>query len=155
MSNSVFDDFLGKAKDVADAAGKKTGELVEISKLKLQCVKLNSAIKERYEKLGSAVYSMKKSDYENPELISSMVEEITELLDKLNETSEKIADIKNISICSCCGAKNPPENVYCAKCGSKLDGTKGETFGKEYQDMAKEAEKAAGDQAADAVDSEE
>lgn len=142
MSSSFFDDFLGKTKGVADAAGKKTGELVEISKLKLQCVQLNSDIRERYEKLGSAVYSMVKSDYENPELVNSMVEEITELLDKLNETSEKIADIKNISICTCCGAKNPPENCYCSKCGSRLTG-KEQGFDKEYQDMASEAGKSA------------
>ncbi|MDF2566810.1 MAG: hypothetical protein K0R90_266 [Oscillospiraceae bacterium] len=132
----MFDDILGKAKDVADVAGKKTGEFVETSKLKFQCVQINNEIKALYEKLGSAVYSMAKSGYENPELVKSIVDEISELLQKLNETSEKIADIKNVSICTCCGAKNSTESYYCSKCGNKISSE----FSKEYEDMASKAE---------------
>lgn len=128
----VFEDILGKAKDVADVAGKKTGEIVELSRLKMQCVSVNNDIKHLYEKLGNAVYSMAKSDYENPELVQSLIDDIDEELEHLNELNDRIADLKNINICSCCGNKNPAEACYCAKCGNRLT----REFDEEYEHMA-------------------
>lgn len=132
---NTFDDFIEKARDVCSVAGKKTGEVVEISKLKLECVKLNSEIKKLYEKLGSTVYSMMKSSYENQTVIDSLTEEIDENLAELADLNERISDLKNISICNVCGAKNPVDNYYCAKCGSRI---KSEFAG--YSDMNSEEE---------------
>ncbi len=70
----MMEELFGKAKKVVDAAGKKTGEFVEISKLKLSAMQLNTDIKALYEKLGSAVYSMNKAHYNNAELLDSLTE---------------------------------------------------------------------------------
>ena len=64
----VWEEIWDKTKDVANAAGKKTGEIVEISKYKIQVAQINGDIRSQYEKLGNAVYNMVKADYENPEL---------------------------------------------------------------------------------------
>ena len=48
------------AIEKANVVGKKTGELVDTSKLKLQAVDLNSDIKRNYEALGRAVYESRK-----------------------------------------------------------------------------------------------
>lgn len=117
---NMFDTFIEKAKDVCDIATKKTGEMVEISKIKLECVKVNGEIKKLYEKLGSTVYSMMKSNYENQEVIDSLVEDIDENLAKLFELNEKLSDLKNVNVCNVCGAKNPEDNYFCAKCGSRV-----------------------------------
>lgn len=119
-NNNVFDNIIETAKDVYGVASKKTGELVEISKIKLECVKINGEIKKLYERLGNTVYSMMKANYENQSLVDSLVEEITENLNKLAELNTKLSDIKNINICPACNAKNPEDNYYCAKCGSRL-----------------------------------
>ena len=118
--NNTVDNFMDKARDVADAAGRKTSEIIEVSKLKVQCISINNKIKAVYEKLGSTVYSFKKSDYSNDELVDSMVEEIDELLAELDEVSEKIANIKNVVFCTACGKKNPENAYYCAKCGNRI-----------------------------------
>lgn len=118
--NNTFDSFLEKAKDIYDVASKKTGEMVEVSKLKLECVKVNKDIKGLYEKLGSCVYSMIKSNYENQDVIDSIKEEIDENIEKLAELNAKLGELKNIIICTACGAKNPEENFYCCKCGSRI-----------------------------------
>lgn len=120
MANSRFDDFVLKAKDIADAATKKTGELYEISKYKYECIKINGEVKKLYEQLGSSVYSMVKGGYDNHELVESLTEEIDECLDRLREINEIIADLKDTVVCPICGAKNAVDNAYCAKCGSKL-----------------------------------
>lgn len=112
--------FIDKARLVADAAGKKTGEIVEISKLKLQCVKLNNDINKLYAKLGESVYAMKGQGYENTAVIDNLCSNIKKLLKQLDDVSAKIADMKNIIICSACGEKNPNTSYYCSKCGSRI-----------------------------------
>lgn len=117
---SIFDTFFDKAKDVADAATKKTGELVEMSKYKLESVKINNEIEKIYQRLGASVYSMIKGGYDNQELVEGLTEEIDELLMRLEAVNIKINDMKNVSICSVCGAKNEADNYYCSKCGSRI-----------------------------------
>ena len=52
--------LLDKAISVANVAGKKTEEMVEASKLKLQEVSVNADLQDCYEKIGSLVYRSKK-----------------------------------------------------------------------------------------------
>lgn len=119
--NTSFDNLLGKAKSAADATGKKAGEVVELSKCKLQAVQIGNDIQEQYKKLGSAVYSMTKAEYDNPELVSAIVEEIDQLIEKLNETESKIASLKKNLKCPCCGENNPMSAKYCSHCGCNLE----------------------------------
>lgn len=118
--NEFFGNVWEKTKDVADTAGKKAGDAVELSKYKIECIKLDSEIKKLYEQLGSSVYSMKKGGYENRDLIDSLSEEIDEAMERLRELNDKIADVKKQNVCPVCKTKNPKENFYCAKCGSKI-----------------------------------
>ena len=129
--NNLFDDVLSKAKGAAYVATKKTGEIVEVSKLKLKCIQLNGQIKDEYEKLGSAVYSMRKNGYENEELIASVSAEIDSLLKELDEVSSKVESIKSIIVCPTCGKKNPDTSYYCSKCGSRI----AQEFTNDYSDV--------------------
>lgn len=115
-----FDAFFERAKMAADGAGKKATETWEVSKLKWQSIQLSGKIKEQYEKLGSAVYSMSKADYDNPELISSFIEQIDLLNSRLDEVNDKIAEVRKYIPCSCCGFHNAVSSLYCAHCGSRL-----------------------------------
>lgn len=120
MGLMMMEELFGKARKVANAAGKKTGELVEISKLKLSAMQVNTDIKALYEKLGSAVYSMNKAHYENSELLESLTEEIDEKRAELKKINDKIATLQKAKECPCCQTKNPQTAFYCQKCGSKL-----------------------------------
>lgn len=115
-----FDAFFEKAKWAADGAGKKATETWELSKLKWQSLQVGSKIKEQYEKLGSAVYNMSKADYDNPELISSLVDEIDDLNEELEEIDSKISALKKNVKCPCCGKQNALSSQYCSHCGCRL-----------------------------------
>ena len=117
---ATFDDVVDKAKDFAETAGKTAEKVVEVSKLKLQVSQINSEVKRAYEKLGSAVYHMKKANYEDEGLIASVVEEIDGLFADKDAVEAKLAALRNQMICDTCGAKNPKDAVYCVKCGSRL-----------------------------------
>lgn len=86
---------------------RKPDELVEISKLKLSAMQVNTDIKALYEKLGSAVYSMNKAHYENSELLESLIEEIDEKRAELKKINDKIAVLQKAKECPCCQTKNP------------------------------------------------
>ncbi len=119
MSN-VLDDLITSAKNLVDIAGKKTDNVVEVSKLKYQCVQMTAELKALYEKLGNAVYTMVKSDFNNKELMDSLIEEIDSLKAKIDEVNLQIAERKNIRICPACGSRNEKDASYCSKCGNKF-----------------------------------
>ena len=117
---SKFDSLLNKAKAFADVAGKKTGELVEVSKLKLEVVQVNSDIQKAYERLGNIVYEQEKTGADNKDLIALCISEIDGLLSELSDLNAKINEAKNTVKCMNCGAENPEGSLYCARCGSAL-----------------------------------
>ena len=80
---SAFDHFLDKAKQMADVAGRKTGEVVESSKYKMQAYKITGNIQKAYEKLGSIVYDSTKYGTDSTQLIESCIAEIDGMLAQL------------------------------------------------------------------------
>ena len=115
-----INEFINTAKELADLAGKKAGEAVEVSKLKINNVKINGEIQKTYEKLGAFVYKFRKSGEENNELIDMCVKEIDELLAALEENEKRINETRHKVKCPDCGALNDIQAVYCMKCGGKL-----------------------------------
>ncbi|MDD2956282.1 MAG: zinc-ribbon domain-containing protein [Oscillospiraceae bacterium] len=115
-----FDHLVNKAKGLADMAGKKTEEMLEISRLKYSCVQLNNEIQHSYEKLGAFTYKFQKTGEENPELVEMCVKEIDGLLEKLKELTARIDEAQHRSRCSACGAMNEEKAAYCIKCGAKM-----------------------------------
>ncbi len=118
--NRVLDDLIASAKNLADKAGKVTDKAVEFSKLKYQSVVLSSELRNLYEKLGNAVYTMVKSDFDNKDLMDSIISEIDEVKEKLQQINIQIAEYNNTVICPACGAVNDKDACYCNKCGNKF-----------------------------------
>ncbi len=117
MSN--FDSFIDKAREVADVAVQKTGEIVEISKVRLQAIKLNHNIQRSYERLGSMYYDSIKFGADSQDLLDACVKEIDDLLielEKLNNIAhgESGGEIR----CDKCGFENVAEAFFCARCGA-------------------------------------
>ena len=91
---TMFDEILEKAAKVADIATQKANEAATISSLKIKRVSLNYDIKDAYQRLGSAIYNMTKNEYEDEEIVKSLVGEIDDLSEKVKELEEKIEKIK-------------------------------------------------------------
>ena len=115
-----LDEIKDVAKDFADKAVAKTGEVVEVSKLRLELSKQQGRLRALYQKLGSSVYSMKEKDYENPDLIDSLCQDITENLKLQKKLQGQIAALKKMAVCPVCGGRKPMDSVYCNQCGSRL-----------------------------------
>ncbi|MEG0894202.1 MAG: hypothetical protein RSE93_00690 [Oscillospiraceae bacterium] len=138
----MFDNLFDRAKEVYDAASKKTCEVYETSKLKLEIVNLNNEIKKLYEKLGSCVYSMVKADYENQDVLDSITEEIDDCKIRINYLQKKLGEMKNFIICENCGAKNSQDNFYCKNCGTRIKSE----FSDEYAEQQQQSDDCVGDE---------
>lgn len=116
-----FDDIVDNVKNLVNIAGKKTTEIVDLSKMKLEAINLNSEIRKCFEKLGALVYTAKKNgSIDEAAGLDSYFDEIDALYLKLKELNDRIDGTKDLLRCSVCGSANPRSSVYCSVCGSKL-----------------------------------
>lgn len=119
---AILEEALIKVKSAVDVAGEKTGEWVEISKLKIAAAKQSSEIADRFEALGKMVYNASKAGGLDHEVIQKKVDEIDALYEKLGEINERIYELRNVVQCPTCKAVSPKEAIFCSKCGTKLVG---------------------------------
>ncbi|MDR3552466.1 MAG: zinc ribbon domain-containing protein [Clostridia bacterium] len=116
----VFEDVVGKAKVAADYAGKKTGEIVEISKLRFSAADLQGRINKELQELGMTVYNSGKDATDFAEPLKEKTEIIDDLYAQLSKVNEKIAELRRMKKCPTCGFSNPEDANFCLKCGAKL-----------------------------------
>jgi len=117
---SVFGNIIIKARSAVNAAGKKTGTAVELSKIKLQIVQLRSQIQSTYERIGILVYEQQKIGTDNTELIEVCIKEIDALLTRINDANAAASLLKDGIKCPVCGVSNAAGERYCKKCGISL-----------------------------------
>lgn len=117
---ATFEDVMFRVKDVAETAGKKTGELVELGKLKLKMAELRHEIAGAHEGLGRLVYHGQKSGENVDDMVAACVEHIDELNAELAELEEHVMESKNVVRCDSCGMYNTVTATFCNHCGKKL-----------------------------------
>ncbi len=118
---SKIDELFNKAKAVANAAGKKTGEMVETSKLKLQVVQINSDIDKIYKRIGELTYSQARNHIDAHREIEDAMAEIDKMYQEVEDLNIKINNSQQIIKCGNCGAANPIESIFCSRCGKSLN----------------------------------
>lgn len=116
-----FEDVVTRVKDVAETAVNKTGEWVEIGKVKLRIAELRREIATANEGLGRLVYDSRRSGEPVDDMIDACVEHIAELTAAMEALEEKIMDTKNVVRCKSCGSLNEASAVFCNQCAAKLD----------------------------------
>lgn len=124
---SALGNIMIKAKSAVNAAGKKTGTAVELSKLKLQIVQLRSQIQSTYERIGILVYEQQKTGTDNTELIEVCIKEIDGLLTRINDATATASLLRDGIKCQVCGVSNSISDRYCKKCGISLKKTEENT----------------------------
>lgn len=116
----VFEDAVIKAKVAADYAGKKTGEFVEISKLRISASETEKKIDDEYRELGKMVYKASKEHTDCTEYVQEKATAIDTLYTELAGINNKINDLRNVKKCPLCSFINQQEADFCMKCGTKL-----------------------------------
>lgn len=116
----LFEDVVVNAKSAANIVGKKAGQIVDVSKLRISAADLNNEISKRFETLGRTVYEAKKTENDSSELVGECITAIDDLYEQLDAVNEQLASMRMKLVCKSCGEENPQSAVYCSKCGRKL-----------------------------------
>ncbi len=118
----ILDDVVINAKSAAEAVGKKAGQIVDASKLRISKAELNSEISKRYEALGQYVYeTCREKLAEDAEAVGKMAE-IDDLKVQHAAVSKELVDKQNKVVCPNCGKQSPIAAQFCSNCGAKLGG---------------------------------
>ncbi len=117
----VFEDVILNAKTAVNAVGKKAGEMVDISKLRLSATEITREISNQFEEIGRMIYEAKKAETNPDESIAAKTAVIDELYEQLDAVHDKLDELKKSVKCETCGTRCAKGTVYCPKCGVKLD----------------------------------
>lgn len=120
----IMDSLSKIAKSVGDGAKtavKKSEDMVEIAKLNKSITNEEDRIKSIYNEIGKIIYLK----YENNEAIEDelieLCNKIDEYQDNISSLKQKIAEVKNVRICSNCGVELEIDTEFCGKCGAKQE----------------------------------
>lgn len=120
----IFDDVVTNAKSAAQTVGKVAGQFVDMSKLRLNLVELNSEINKRYKELGQFVYEGEKAgcvcETEKAEKLAAL----DELYAQFGVVSAQLAALQKKVVCPACGKQVDIDSMFCNHCGMKLDEAK-------------------------------
>ena len=117
---ATFEDVLSCAKSVAQTAGKRTEEFVELTKVRVKIADLRREIAALYEGLGRLVYDSRTANESVDDMIDACVEQLDELQAQLVKLEDRVMESKNVIRCDC-GTLNVNTAVFCNQCGKKLD----------------------------------
>ena len=116
-----LDNAVEKVKDAFDVVCKKTGDVVNVSKQKIDVASIETKLAKDYEKLGKIYYEMIKNAETPSEEITILKNNIAEKIDNIKALKTEINNSKNKRFCPVCGASIDKNSVYCNICGAKLE----------------------------------
>ena len=117
---TFFDDVLYRTRDVAEAAGRKASDFIDITRLKMQAADIEREIASVFEGIGRLIYDSRKEGEDVSELVDNGIVRIDELQAKRDAVRAQIDEFRNILRCTQCGVANPLDALYCKRCGKKL-----------------------------------
>ncbi len=118
---SVFENITKKVTDTAKAAAKKSGELVEVTKLSMSIGTEEDKIKKVYMDIGKSVYESFVKGEDVGETFKVYCEQIESYEESIKEIKQKILELKNLRACPSCSyeMEEDEEIIYCSRCGAK------------------------------------
>lgn len=118
----AFLENLGKrVGEAAQAAAKKSGELVEITKLNVNISSEEDKIQKLYTQIGKTLYEKYAATGVADDNAKESCEAVRVHEQNIKALKDKILDLKGAKLCSGCGAEMEKDQLYCSKCGTKSD----------------------------------
>jgi hypothetical protein len=118
---SIFESISKRFTETARAAAKKSGDIVEVTKLNINISSEEEKIKKTFTDIGKIVYD----SYARKEDLADDFKELckqVELYEKnIEDMKKKILKLKKIKICPECDTELYIEMAYCHKCGKKQE----------------------------------
>ena len=115
-----MDKFFSDIKKTFGGAVKKSGEVVELTKLKLAIADTKSEIKSKFRQLGEMFYKEQKGESADLEQTEDIIMQIDELKEILEAQESKLASLKKQKICPNCNSSIDADAKFCSRCGERF-----------------------------------
>jgi len=119
-NGGLFNQFVKAARSTTTNVTKKTGEIVEATKVKVAIADLENEIETMYADIGRLVFKAYSDNTPPSEEINEKCAQITLKLKEVDELEIKLSGIKDEIKCPECGADNASGSQFCSSCGTKL-----------------------------------
>ncbi len=116
---SIFNDLGKKISQTSQEAVKKAKELAEIAKLNSSISDEEKNINKYFSQMGEKYLELYGDTTEEP--FASYCESIRASKMKIKNYEQEIKLIRNIKICTNCGAEYSNNALFCSSCGHKQD----------------------------------
>ncbi len=111
---------MAKASVAAEYTVKKTGEVVNATKLNYKLLETNNAIAACENSIGKLVYAAHKGEMVDENAIGENLAKLDELHSEAEVLRKKIAAGKKYKACPMCGRICPQTDRFCAGCGAEM-----------------------------------
>jgi DNA-directed RNA polymerase subunit RPC12/RpoP len=133
----AFLENLGKkVGEAAQAAAKKSGELVETTKLNVNINSEEDKIQKIYTQIGKTLFERYSATGVADDDVKESLEAVKVHEQNIKALKDKIMDVKGTKPCINCGTEMDKAQIFCSKCGAKNDLPAAETFTEAPQDAA-------------------
>ena len=116
---SVLEKFSKKITETAKAAAKKSGDIVEVTKLNMSINTEEDKVQKLYEEIGRIVYNYFKSQENVPEELKEVCAEIQRSENIIKNYKKRILELKSLKLCDYCGAELEGDENFCPYCGAR------------------------------------
>lgn len=117
-----IDNIFEKAKDIFEAAYRKTENVVVHQKQKLDISSLESKLNKSYETLGKACFAMLVDDSDfDKESLKPITDDIKEKQQLIENAKRELMKTQNKRKCKNCGELIDNNSVFCKNCGQKVN----------------------------------
>ena len=117
---TFFDDALNKTREAIDVVSKKTGEVVNVQKLKFEASSVESKRDKDFKKLGQLVFAQLRDSEALTAEMRGVIADINEKNQKINELEREIAKVQNRRLCPECNTVIGENALFCQNCGKKV-----------------------------------
>ncbi|MGI6778298.1 MAG: hypothetical protein ACOX7R_09895 [Acetivibrionales bacterium] len=118
---SILDNIGKKVTETAKTAAKRSGDIVEVTRLNMNIAAEEDKIKRVYNDIGKAVYKDYLLGKEVCESAREFCEKINGMEKSIEQMKEKILELRNIKVCPECGMELQIEMAFCHRCGVKQE----------------------------------
>lgn len=114
--------IISEIKSTADKVVKKSGEIYELSKVKLSIANTKSDINSNFKILGEMVYIAQRDGTDtNSEKLEDAISKIDSLYEKLAELNDIATGLMNKKLCPECDKTNDINASFCSGCGHRYN----------------------------------
>lgn len=117
--------------DAADTVGKKTGEVVEVQKIKSQISTWQRMNEKDCRDMGKMLYDKYKNGETVDPVFAAVCEEIKSRMDDIRDAEKKIVEIRGNGFCRECQTPLAKGMAYCPTCGAKVEPEEDDFFEEE------------------------